>query len=279
MEAELRLAQKLEAVGQLAAGVAHEINNPIQYVGDSLQFISEGVRAIVDMAEAMRTVAVAARGPATTALVDQLLAITETADLAYVAQEMTPALESVQQGVRRVAKIVRAMKELSHPGARDAIVTDINRALANALELTANQYKYVADLQTDFGELPPVACYPSDLNQVFLNLIVNAVHAMEDRPGRRGTLGIKTRLDGNDVVVSISDTGTGIPEAIQTRIYDAFFTTKDVGRGTGQGLAIARSIVVERHGGSLGFDTDPKIGTTFHVRIPAAGPQKRPLAA
>ena len=174
----------------------------------------------------------------------------------------------------RVATIVRAMKELAHPGQREMTPTDLNRALQNALELTANAYRYVADVELDLGDLPLVTCLAAEINQVFLNLIVNAAHAME-RCGQdgapRGRIRITTRTDGPDVIISIADSGHGIPEAIRERIFDAFFTTKPVGRGTGQGLAISRAIVVDRHGGRLTFDSTIGVGTVFHIRLPVAG--------
>jgi signal transduction histidine kinase len=250
MEIELRLSQKLEAIGQLAAGIAHEINTPIQYVGDNLAFIREATSDLLRVVGA-------------TPCDDPDI------DLGYIRHELPGALESIEHGVARIATIVRAMKELSHPGPREATLTDLNHSLANALEVTASSYRYVADVATDFGSIPAVTCYPAELNQVFLNLIVNAAHAMEDRPeGHRGTLGLRTRRDGDDVVVSISDTGSGIPAALHPRIFDAFFTTKEVGKGTGQGLAISRAIVVERHHGALTFETAVGVGTTFHVRLP-----------
>jgi two-component system NtrC family sensor kinase len=281
METELRLSQKLEAVGQLAAGVAHEINTPIQYVADNLQFLRDGMIALSAMASAMLADAAAARSPATAALVDQLEALARDADLAYLSQEIPVSLDSVHDGVARIARIVRAMKELAHPGPREASAIDLPRALQNALDVTAAAYRYVADIETEFAATPPVVCFGSDLNQVFLNLIVNAAHAMEDKPGDRGRLGIRTRVDGDLVEIAISDTGTGIPEPDRDRIFDAFFTTKEVGRGTGQGLAISRTIVVDRHGGTLTFESQVGIGTTFYVRIPIAGPrpQSRSIAA
>jgi two-component system NtrC family sensor kinase len=177
--------------------------------------------------------------------------------------------------VTRVATIVRAMKELAHPGPREMAPTDLNRALRNALQVTAHAYRYVADPVVDLGELPLVTCLAAEINQVFINLIVNAAHAME-RCGKdgvpRGRLAITTRTDGPHAVISIADGGHGIPEAIRERIFDAFFTTKPVGQGTGQGLAISRAIVVDRHGGSLTFDSTVGVGTTFHIRLPIAGP-------
>jgi two-component system, NtrC family, sensor kinase len=274
METELRLAQKLEAVGQLASGIAHEINTPLQYVGDNLQFIRENVAALFGMFEELR---------ATLPDCGELAAIAERVELDWLRDEVPSSFDAIQSGVARIAKIVLAMKELAHPGPREAVAVDLERSLRNALEVTHAAYHYVADVELDFAPMPAVVCYGSELNQVFLNLIVNAAHAMESLAPRRGRLTVRTRRDGDDVVVSIGDTGCGIPPEHRERIFDAFFTTKEVGRGTGQGLAISRSIVVDRHGGSLTFDTAVDRGTTFHVRIPAAGPRTRqtprPLAA
>ncbi len=277
IEIELRLAQRLEAVGQLAAGVAHEINTPIQYVGDSLHFVREGTLELVKMASSM-LVAAAEDGErsdvSATALAARLARIAEEADLSDLEKHMPGALDRMQDGVARVATIVRAMKELAHPGQRVMAPTDINHALENALQVTANAYKYVADVEIDFQSLPPIMCLAAEMNQVFLNLIINASHAMEhcgQNETARGHLRISTRVDGEDAVVSIADSGHGIPEAIRERIFDAFFTTKEVGRGTGQGLAISRSIIVDRHGGQLTFESTIGVGTTFSVRLPIAG--------
>jgi two-component system NtrC family sensor kinase len=269
----LRLAQKLEAIGQITTGVAHELNTPIQYLGDSIGFVRDGSLELLAFAKQVREVA-ARESPAHT----QLRALLGGLDLAFLEEEFPKAVDSVHHGVDRVASIVRAMKELSHPGSRNAIVTDINRALDNALCVTASTYKYFADVESDYGEIPPVVCFAGDLYQVFLNLIVNAAHAMEDRRvpnGPRGKLRVTTRVVEPHVVISISDTGAGIPDSVRDRVFDAFFTTKEVGRGTGQGLAIAKTIVVDRHGGTLTFDSAPGLGTTFHIAIPLAGPQQR----
>ena len=273
MEAELRLSQKLEAVGQLAAGIAHEINTPIQYVADNLQFLRDATISLSEMASGMLQAAAAARCAATAPLIDQLTQLATAHELDYLSREIPHSLDSVRDGVSRIAKIVRAMKELAHPGPREATPVDLPRALQNALEVTAASYRYVADVETQFAPMPPVVCFGSDLNQVFLNLIVNAAHAIEDKHAGRGRLRVSAKVEGEDAVVAISDTGAGIPEANHDRIFDAFFTTKEVGRGTGQGLAISRSIVVDRHGGSLTFDSQVGVGTTFYVRIPLAGPR------
>ncbi|HSR99252.1 MAG TPA: ATP-binding protein, partial [Kofleriaceae bacterium] len=149
--------------------------------------------------------------------------------------------------------------------------------IESALEISATSYRPVADLEKELAPLPPVTCFIGELGQVFLNLIVNAAQAMEGQP--RGKLSVRSAVDGDHVVVSVADTGGGIPPEIRERIFDPFFTTKEVGRGTGQGLAIARSIVVDRHGGSLSFDTAAGQGTTFVIRIPIEGPRPRPAAA
>jgi signal transduction histidine kinase len=195
----------------------------------------------------------------------------ESSDAAYYAAEIPKAIEQSLDGGERVAAIVLAMKEFAHPGQKEKAAADLNRALTTALVVARNEYKYVADAETDFGELPAVICNIAELNQVFLNLLINAAHAIGEVTGAtaaKGKIVIKTRLAGNRATIYVSDTGCGIPDAIKARIFDPFFTTKAVGRGTGQGLAIARSIVVERHGGSIAFEPNEPQGTTFVVSIP-----------
>jgi signal transduction histidine kinase len=163
------------------------------------------------------------------------------------------------------------MKAFAHPDRHERATADLNAALHDTLTVATNELKYVAAVETDFGKIPAVPCFVSDLNQVFLNLLVNAAHAIGDVVGTTGQLGVirvRTYLEGSVVVIAISDTGTGIPEAVRGRIFDPFFTTKEVGKGTGQGLALARAVVVDRHGGSLTFETEMGKGTTFLVRIP-----------
>jgi len=184
------------------------------------------------------------------------------------------AFDRTLEGVGRVAGIVRAMKEFAHPDQREQSSADLNKALLNTLTVARNEYKYVADLETDLGELPPVQCYLSDLNQVFLNLVVNAAHAIGEVIGDsepKGRITVRSRDLGERVEIAIADTGGGVPEAIRERIFDPFFTTKPVGQGTGQGLAIARSIVVDKHRGSLTFTSVAGQGTTFYIRLPVSG--------
>jgi PAS domain S-box-containing protein len=275
MELDLRLAQKLEAVGQLAAGIAHEINTPTQFVGDTVRFLGDAFGDLAELLVAYEDLLVAAeRGPVPSGIVARVRAAEDRADLDYLRARVPGAVERAEDGVQRVATIVRAMRDFAHPPTVQMAPVDVNAALRSTLVVATNEYKYVADLETELGELPPVVCDGGDMNQVFLNLVVNAAHAIVDAnraTARRGTIRVRTVAEGDHVRVSVSDTGTGIAREIADRVYDPFFTTKEVGRGTGQGLAIARQIVVERHGGTITFETQPGRGTTFHVLLPIAG--------
>jgi PAS domain S-box-containing protein len=263
LELELRQAQKLEAVGRLAAGIAHELNTPIQFIGDNTRFLQDVFVALDRFA---RSALDAARPEAR----DALARLAEELDLAYVREQAPRTLERTLQGVQRVSTIVRAMKEFAHPDQKEMAAADLNRAVQATVDIARNEYKYVADVETDLGPLPPVTCHLGELNQVVLNLIVNAAHAIGDvvkGTTRRGRIRISTRLEGGRVAIAVSDTGAGIPEPIRAKVFDPFFTTKPVGQGTGQGLAIARS-VVQQHGGEIAFTTAVGEGTTFTIRLP-----------
>ncbi|MBN2021692.1 MAG: PAS domain S-box protein [Pirellulales bacterium] len=274
LEAQLRQAQKLESIGQLAAGIAHEINTPTQYIGDNTRFVQDAFRDIQRVLDACRAlVDAAARGNDPKPEIETLAARLDQADLDYLAGEIPHAIEQSLEGVERVAKIVHSMKEFSHPGVEEKQPFDINRAIESTTTVSRNEWKYVADLVTDLDpDLPLVQCLPGDLNQVILNLIVNAAHAIQDaltKTGQpKGTITITTRRDGDWVEIRVADTGTGVPEAIRGKLFDPFFTTKQVGRGTGQGLAIAHSVVTEKHGGTISFETQVGRGTTFIIRLP-----------
>jgi signal transduction histidine kinase len=273
-EVELRQAQKLEAVGRLATGVAHEINTPMQFVGDSLRFVSSGSVELIAMITAYRALARAlVSGDATPAAAEAAERAAEAADLDYLVTEIPGALALAQDGLDRVTSIVRSMKTFAHPG-QEPGDADLNQGIVSTLTIARHEYKYVADVDTELGELPLVRCHPGEINQVVLNLIVNAAHAISELhpDGRtRGRIGIRTFIDGGDAVIAVSDTGSGISEAIRGRIFEPFFTTKGVDRGTGQGLAIARTVVAEKHGGSLTFTTEVGKGTTFTIRLPIQG--------
>lgn len=274
LEMQLRHAQKLESIGQLAAGIAHEINTPTQYVGDNLRFVQESLaqlQPVLLLPHQLLQAAKEGRLTATTiAHAEKTLA---EADLNYLATELPKAIEESQQGVERVSRIVRAMKDFSHPGSDEKTLVDLNKAIESTLTVARNEWKYVAQLVTNFApDLPRVLCLPGEFNQVILNLIVNAAHAIADalptKATAKGTITVTTKLDGAWAEIRIADTGTGIPEAARGRIFEPFFTTKTVGKGTGQGLAIARSVIVDKHGGTIQFETETGTGTTFIIRLP-----------
>jgi signal transduction histidine kinase len=281
LESQLRHAQKLEAVGQLAAGIAHEINTPTQFVNDSLHFLEGAFGDLGRLVERYREVLarIDAAGEGAGAA-EELREAEEEADLAFVQENSRPAFRRAAEGLARIAAIVGAMKEFAHPGRQEMAAADLNRALRNTLTIARSEYKAVADVETDFGDLPQVVCHVADLNQVFLNLLVNSAHAIADvvgDTGARGRIRIRTASEGDRIRIEISDSGCGIPESIRDRVFDPFFTTKAVGRGSGQGLAIARSIVVEKHGGDLGFESVVGEGTTFRILLPLDGAPSSPL--
>jgi len=268
LELELHQAQKLEAVGRLAAGIAHEINTPIQFIGDNTHFLGDAFRALEEMLALQRQ----ALERAAPAEAEALGADAERLELTYFLDNVAPTVRQTIEGVERVASIVRAMKEFAHPDQKEMVATDLNRSLLATLDVARNEYKYVAEVETELGELPLVTCHAGDLNQVFLNLLVNAAHAIGDRvkgTSAKGKIRVTTSLDGGHVTLTVSDTGGGIPEAIQDKVFEPFFTTKEVGRGTGQGLAIARNIV-EQHRGTIHFETVVGEGTIFLIRLPVS---------
>jgi two-component system, NtrC family, sensor kinase len=274
-ESELRQAQKLESVGRLAAGVAHEINTPIQFVSDSVRFVSEAATDLFTLVEKLIVVqrSVQAGRPSDEAA-QQAAQAEANADLAYLVDNVPKALDRSLDGLNRVATIVRSMKEFAHPDQKRMAAVDLNRAIDSTLTIARNEYKYVADVVTDFGPLPLVMCHGGDVNQVVLNIVINAAHAIGDIVGDSGVKGritVRTRREGEQVLITIEDTGGGIPLDVQSKIFDPFFTTKEVGKGTGQGLAIARSVIVDKHQGELSFDSQVGHGTTFSIRLPIRG--------
>ena len=272
VEAELRVAHRLEAVGQLAAGVAHEINTPIQYAGDSVRFLQTAFEDVMPVLELIPSL-VASLRDAGDPVADTLERAWSEADGDFVVEQVPAALSRSIDGIERVAAIVRAMKAFAHPGGAEQAPADLNEALGTTLAVARNEYKYVADVETELGEIPLVMCRLAELNQVFLNLLVNAAHAIADvveGTDNRGRITISTTIESGFVHIRFADTGVGIPVELRDRIFDPFFTTKPVGKGTGQGLGIAQSIV-SKHGGVLSFESEIGVGTTFEVKLPVTG--------
>lgn len=275
MEGQLQHAQKMESIGQLAAGIAHEINTPTQYVGDNTRFIRD---AFADLGPALASYGdlldAVEKGDVDPELIAKVREAKEKADIEYLLEEVPNAVQQSLDGVSRIGKIVQSMKEFAHPGAREKQSADLNRAIESTVTVARNEWKYVADLETNFDpSLPAVPCFLGEFNQVVLNMVINAAHAIADvvgdGSGEKGKITITTTHAENGwAEVRIGDTGNGIPAEIRNRIFDPFFTTKGVGKGSGQGLAISHAVVVEKHGGQLSFETEPGQGTTFIIKLP-----------
>ena len=270
LEQQLRQAQKLEGIGQLAAGIAHEINTPTQFVSDNLTFLRDSWTAAFQLLEQYRQ-AVRSERASMSSILAELERAEAECDLDFIVTEVPRAIDQGLEGTRRVAKIVRAMKDFSHPDSAEKTATDLNKAIESTVTVARNEWKYVAELTTEFApDLPPVVCYPGEVEQVILNLLVNSAHAVKEKvkDGKKGQITIKTRKCGEMAEITIADSGTGIPEAIRSKVFDPFFTTKDVGKGTGQGLALAYGVVVKKHGGKIWFESEEGKGTTFYIHLP-----------
>jgi signal transduction histidine kinase len=272
MEVELRQSQKLEAVGRLASGVAHEINTPAQFVSDSIHFLRDSAKDVAQLIVNYRQIAsLAGQGQPVAELIQSTLDLEQEVDLAYILENVPQAFSRAVDGMQRVTTIVRSMKEFAHPDRREMSAININSSIDSVLVIARNEYKYIADAVTNLGDLPMVSCYGGEINQVLLNLVVNAAHAIEEKnlgTDTRGKIQIATELQGDLVRISVSDDGCGIPDDVRDRIFDPFFTTKAVGKGTGQGLAFVHTMVVDRHGGRIEVISAPDQGTTFHIYLP-----------
>lgn len=275
-EREASKRQKLEAVGQLASGIVHEINTPVQYVMDNMNFLQDSFTDLSDLLDEHEKLFTSIISSGTVNVEELQKAIDEAredADLDYLLEELPKTLEQSLEGIQRINAIVRAMKEFSHPGSDEKSLVDINVLLENAITISKNEWKYVADIETNFDkDLPQVSCLASEMNQVFLNLIVNAAHAIgsltEQGIKGRGLITISSERLRDNVRIMIKDTGGGVPEEFREKIFEPFFTTKARGEGTGQGLAIARRVVEEKHSGTLGLLTTPGEGTMFTIELP-----------
>jgi two-component system NtrC family sensor kinase len=274
LEAQLRQAQKLESVGQLAAGIAHEINTPMQYVGDNVRFLQDAYIAAGRLLESLLALQQTGPNADRAALTQTIVEEVDRLELEYLHAEIPRAIQQSLDGLQHVSRIVKAMKDFSHPGSDAKVAVDLNRAIETTLIVAQNELKYVADTETHLDpDLPLVPCLPGEINQVLLNLLINAAHAIGDvvrseGGPARGRITVTTRCVERAVEIRVRDTGTGIPADLHQRIFEPFFTTKPVGRGTGQGLALAHAVVVHRHGGGIWFETESGRGTTFVVRLP-----------
>ena len=277
-QVRLLQAQKMESIGQLAAGVAHEINTPTQYVSDNIAFLRNAfdrVFAALDGAlgtlDALRDESIAVDD------IDASLARIDRRKLDFVRSNAADAFSESQDGLNRVATIVAAMKQFSHPSAGEKELVDLADVVRTTVTVARNEWKYVATLETQFDpELPEVRCLRDEISQDILNLVVNAAHAIADVVAgdrdARGRVVISTHRVGDHAELRVCDTGTGIPEKIRARVFDPFFTTKGVGQGTGQGLAMAYSTIVDKHGGQIFLESEVGVGTTFFVRLPLSPP-------
>ncbi len=282
LESQLAQSQKLEAVGQLAAGIAHEINTPIQYVGDNTRFlrttfqeIDKLLGLVLDLLEQEEV------SKAFPEKIDTIKDQVEIMDLQFLRDEIPLAIDQSLEGTSSVAKIVRAMKDFSHPGNAEKQEIDLNRTIESTLTVSRNEWKHICELKAELEEdLPTISCFASEINQALLNLLINAAHAIESkivRTRERGILSVKTYRSGDWVVIEIGDNGCGIPRSIQNRIFDPFFTTKPVGKGTGQGLSIVYNAIVHKHGGEIRFESEEGKGTTFFLRLPIGSASRSQL--
>ncbi len=280
LEQELRQAQKLESLGTLASGIAHEINTPVQFISDNIHFLKDMMADLEQIfaAHAIAMTALEAAGGAE--VVAEVKAAEDEADLEFLMEEAPRCIEQSLEGVKRISKIVGAIKEFAHPGTDEKTAIDLNKALKTTATVCRNQWKYVAELDFELADdLPKVMGHPGDINQVLLNLIVNAAHAIEEVPGEAlGRIRIATRSDADRVVLTVADSGCGIPKENLEKIYDPFFTTKGVGKGTGQGLAITHNIVVAKHGGAIDIDSEIGAGTRFRISLPVQDAGSREAA-
>jgi signal transduction histidine kinase len=269
MQMQAANASKLESIGELAAGIAHEINTPTQYVGDNVRFLGDVFGTLQQCVDELNRMSEEQRDSIPSERVRRCV---DKADMPYLREEIPKAIAQSLDGIQRIAKIVAAMKEFSHPG-QEQTPTDLNHAISNTITVATNEWKYVAKVETQLDDsLPQVPVVPGEFNQVILNIVVNAAHAIGEtrahHPTRIGTIRIVTRRLPDWAEISISDDGCGMPKNIHDKIFDPFFTTKPVGKGTGQGLAIAHNVIVKRHRGTIAVKSEPGQGTTFTIRVP-----------
>ncbi|RLL52170.1 PAS domain S-box protein [Mariprofundus sp. EBB-1] len=276
LENQLQMSQRMESMGELAAGIAHEINTPMQYIGDNVRFLKDGFNDILQLISTyqlhMTTMKQENMSTSVQQLTETLQQAEEKADLGFLREEVPLAVAQTLEGIAHVSKIVGAMKELSHPGTGDKMPIDINKMIESAVTVSRNEWKYVADLDVTFDpELPMIHALP-EINQVFLNIIVNAAHAIADtlpeNSDEKGRIHIQTCHSNEFVEIHINDSGSGIEKDKLDKIFNPFFTTKEPGKGTGQGLAISHQIVCNRLDGQLSVKSEPGKGAHFTIKLP-----------
>ncbi|KLN65052.1 MHYT domain-containing protein [Vibrio sp. VPAP30] len=273
LEQQLRQAQKLESMGQLAAGIAHEINTPTQYVSDNTIFLKDAFQTCLNTIGQIRETVERSDNESVDDLRQHIKSEIVDSDMDFIAEEIPLALDQSLEGLQRIGKIVKAMKSFSHSSNHEMHQVDIAEAIESTITIARGEWRYVAEVETNFdSRLPAIPCYRDEFNQVMLNFIINAAHAIEERYGRQdgtlGTIKISTHLEGNSALIRIQDNGTGIPKDIINRIFDPFFTTKDVGKGTGQGLSLAYSVIVDLHKGTISTESTEGEGATFTISLP-----------
>ncbi len=273
-QAQLIQTEKMSAIGQLASGIAHEINTPTQYVSDNAHFLQESFDDITGLLDKYNCFSKASK---TTNVPEEMVIsiekLREEIDIEYLLDEIPKSIKQTLEGIDQVTMIVQAMKDFSRPGVENRVAVNINDAIANTIAISRNEWNYIADMKTQFdADLPMVTCLPGEFNQVILNLIVNAADAIGgvagDKPENKGTITLTTLRYGDYVEIRISDTGSGIPAEIRSKIFDPFFTTKEVGSGIGYGLSVCHDVIVNKHHGTITFETEIDKGTTFVIRMP-----------
>ena len=278
-QSELLQAEKLASIGRLAAGIAHEINTPTQFVGDNTRFLKDAFEDLTKLLQVCQQILDKGKdGPVDAELLAQATAVREEIDLDYLTDEIPTAIDQALEGVDRVSNIVRSMTEFSHPGSEGKTCIDINRAIESTATVSKNEWKYFAKMVTEFDpNLPEVPCLPGEFNQVILNILVNGAHAILAKNGEGsaelGEITVSTRADGDCVEIRIGDTGSGIPEDIRSKVFEPYYTPKDVGKGTAQGLAAARSVIDDKHGGTRSVYSEMGSGSTFILRLPLTEPE------
>ncbi len=279
LEDQLYHAQKMESIGRLAAGIAHEINTPIQYVHDNVDFLNDSFQDFIEFVNLVNITIGKTPEDKRCADIQAIENLKDERDFEFLLEEIPSSISQSIEGIERVTKIVKAMKSFAHPGIEEKAPLNLNEAIESTITVAKNEWKYVADIVTDYNEfLPPVMCYAGDFKQIILNLIVNAAHTIGDKQNKenshdkKGLISIKTDYKDNFAIIEISDTGMGVADSVKQHIFEPFFTTKPVGIGTGQGLAIVYNIVVKKHSGKIDFETAEGEGTRFRIEIPISAP-------